>query len=703
MHQTIPRRRAPSARIALPTLTLLLGACLASPGQCQQTGQQQDGSEWDRARAQLIATQSSGMGFAIARWKQLVASDRFGFADYANFLTSYPGFPQEDKLRASAERALSAGADGGAVDARATVAFFDRFPPLSNVARGRYAQALAALGRPEAAGVALAAWRGGSLSPDAEGNLSALYGRSFTQADQDARMNALLWAGDGAAAARQIAYVSPAARARFAARLALVQGVAPIDAVVPLPGLPGALPMDLLGQSALPNLPLANPIIQPDRGDAMADAGYVYNRLRRARARGDSAQAVRLLADRPQATVPVLDPQKWISDSLSVARSADAASAVRIATNTDNALPPRLDISRSPFKLRDDYTSLMWLGGTKALWTLGDPARAAVLFYRYGMGAQSPQTRAKGLYWAGRALMQSGAAEAGRRYLQTAAGYPDQFYGMLALERLGRPMPVLVNSPHRQPTAAEQAVFDARPLTQAVREVAREGDWPVTVRFFKEIAARADSETDAVLVANLARDIGRRDLGVILGQAARADGYGDFRQAGFPLIPVPPGADWTMVHALARQESQFAQNAVSYAGARGLLQLMPRTAREQAGKVGLSYSDAALLSDSGLNLRLGDAYFARMMSYYNGCYPLAIGAYNAGPGNVNRWLAANGDPRNGGIDWVTWIEKIPISETRNYIQRVLENAVVYEEMNPGHARFAGPNPLSGFLGRRTAG
>src|SRR5690606_20975733 len=118
-------------------------------------------------------------------------------------------------------------------------------------------------------------------------------------------------------------------------------------------------------------------------------------------------------------------------------------------------------------------------------------------------------------------------------------------------------------------------------------------------------------------------------------------------------------------------ESQFAQNAISHAGARGLMQLMPGTAREQAGKIGLSYDTGALMSDASYNIRLGDGYFGRMMDYYGGAYPLAVGAYNAGPGNVNKWLRANGDPRRSGIDWVEWIEKIPIYETKNYVQRVL--------------------------------
>ena len=500
-----------------------------------------------------------------------------------------------------------------------------------------------------------------------------MFGARFTTADHDARMNALLWAGDTATAERQIAYVSPGARTGFMARLAMLQGSAPGSVGLPVP--------DTL----------------------MRDAGYVFNRVQLARRGGNSAEAVRLLATRPDAGVLPLDSEKWVGALLSVAKGADANSAVRIAASIDDGFPAGTDISQLSFRLRDDYTSLMWLGGTQALWTLGDAARAAPLFYRYGAAAQTPGTRSKGFYWAGRALVRGGDRSGATRYFELAAQYPECFYGMLALERLGRPLPAFDNMPRRVPTAAERAAFNARPITNAVREVSREGDWPTTVRFFREISDQAVSESDHVLVADLARELGRRDLGVILGQTAHAGGFGDFQQISFPLIPVLPGTDWTMVHALARQESQFAQNAVSHAGARGLMQLMPGTAREQAGKVGLAYSTGSLIDDAGYNIRLGDGYFGRMMDYYGGATPLAVAAYNAGPGNVNKWLRANGDPRTGAVDWIDWIEQIPINETKNYVQRVLENAVVYETMNPAKAQYRGANPLSHKLGKRTPG
>ena len=626
----------------------------------------EDGSDWDVARTTLQALPPGNMVQAVARWKLLTARSGFTFTDYATFLLTYPGLPDETKLRASAEASL----DREAVDSRQLAAYFDRFPPLTNSGRAAYAMALYALGRPQAAEAARAAWRGGAMSDTAEATLQARIGPALTPDDHDARMDALLWAGASAQADRELFYTSPARRPAFAARLAMIKGQDP----------------GVMASS-----------------DAQTDSGYIYNRSRYYRTSGQSSSAASLLALRPRSIALPRETRKWVGELLAVARSAEASSAVRIATGSDDMFAPGADVSRQSFAIRDDYTSLMWLGGTKALGSLGDGRRAAPLFYRYGTAARTPQTRSKGFYWAGRASAQAGDAAGATRYFQLAAQYPDQYYGMLALERLGLPLPPFNGAPSMVPSADQRAAFNARPITQAVREVARESDWPTAVRFFREISDQAENEADHVMVAELARQLGRRDLGVILGQSAQGDGLGNFQRIAFPLIPVTAGSDWTMVHAISRQESQFAMNAVSHAGARGLMQLMPGTAREQARMTGLDYDPQALTTDAGYNLTLGGGYFGRMMDYYGGSYPLAVAAYNAGAGNVNKWLRLNGDPRTGAVDWTEWVEKIPISETRNYVQRVLENAVVYEAMNPARARYKGTNPLSHFLGKRYPG
>ena len=627
------------------------------------------GGEWDTARTTARAGRTADMAMAIERWKILSRTDAGDFSTYAGFILSNPGFPSEEKLRRNAEKAL----DRESIDSSRLVAFFDRKPPLSNAALARYALALSAMGRSDAKAKGLSAWRGGAMGDASEAAIAGWLASNLMPADQDARMDALLWAGAIDQAKRQIASVSPQNQPIFAARLAALMDndVDSMGAVIP--------------------------------GAARSDPGWLYNRARQLRRTGQSQAAAQMLASRDKLSSLPLDPEKWIDLQLDAAKEAESGTAVQIASKIDDGFAPGTDISRLSFALRDQYTSLMWLAGQKALLQMGDPRSAAPLFWRYGAAARTPQTRSKGFYWAGRAMAQSGDVKGAARYYAAAGAYPDQFYGMLALERLGQPLPPLDSYPTAIPTASERATFMARPLTQAVREVAIEGDWPTAVLFFREIAEQADSEADHVLVADLARELGRRDMGVILGQAAHIDGHGIYRHTSFPLIPVPQGSDWTMVHAITRQESQFATNAISHAGARGMMQLMPGTARMVSGKMGLPYDLGGLISNTAYNLRLGNETFARNMDAFGGSYPLAVAAYNAGPGNVRKWLNANGDPRNGSIDWINWIERIPFTETRGYVQHVLENAVVYEAMNPDRASYKGANPLSHFLGKRVPG
>ena len=188
-------------------------------------------------------------------------------------------------------------------------------------------------------------------------------------------------------------------------------------------------------------------------------------------------------------------------------------------------------------------------------------------------------------------------------------------------------------------------------------------------------------------------------------RAARASGARDPIRAGFPTVAVPPSmlTHWTMIHAITRQESQFDREALSQVGAKGLMQLMNPTAKEQAGKLGLPWDPARLTADPGYNVSLGASFFDRMLTYYKGSYVLAVASYNAGPGNVNRFIRANGDPREPGVDMIDWIEAIPLSETRAYVQKVLENAVIYDLFNPERARTPQANRLSFYLGKTTPG
>jgi soluble lytic murein transglycosylase len=636
---------------------------------------QYDGSAWDRARAQLISQGQGPMARAIEQWKLFDSGARFSFAAYSGFITTYPGLPEEDRFRRAAEATL----DHEVPLPETIVAFFDRFPPLTNPARAQYALALRAVGRADAPSWARAAWRGGVMSDAAESAILTTWGTTLTTADHDARIDALLWSGATAPAQRMLPWTSPTVRAIATGRLAALAGGDPYAA------------------AALPTATLD------------ADPGFVFQRARELRRLGRIEAEASYLANRPLLAGRPFDRPRWIAELLSVARSAadtgDSAGAARIALGASDAFAPGEDISQQSYALRDDYTSLMWLGGTSALWRQHDGIGAAALFRRYADAARGPGVKSKGLYWAGLALTRSGRPGEARDAFFGAARHADQFYGMLALERLGQPVPRFPALMRPVPTPDERARFAAAPLTAAVREVARADDWRTTIRFFKEIAEQQQTAGQHELVAELAQNLGRRDLGVIVGQAAAMHGYDQFEAISFPLIPVPASQarGWTMIHAIIRQESQFADNAISHSGARGLMQMMPGTAGEQAGKIGLSYSAGALIADPQFNMAVGGAYFDHLLTVFGGSYPLAVAAYNAGSGNVGKWLRANGDPRTGAIDWVDWIERIPFSETRSYVQHVLENAVVYEAMNPDKASYGGPNPLSHFLGKQMPG
>jgi soluble lytic murein transglycosylase len=636
-------------------------AALALAGAAGQSTAQSWGQGADSGN--LVARQPGSMGTALARWETLQASREMGFADYAGFVLAYPNFPRTDILRLRAENAL----DRDAPAQGDLMRYFDAYPPLTNPGRARYALALAGAGRPEALAEARKAWRGGAMSDQVELYLIGLYGQQFTAEDHAARMDALLWQGKADAASRQAINIREADRPLALARLAMVRGSHPTAAGITAPA------------------------------SAMSDPGFVYNLVNYLRASGQTGEAARSLINAPRFSRPVLDPEEFVADMLALAKASGSREAAQIAARVDDLFAPGTDVSQTSFTLRDRYTDLVWLGGTKALWNLGDGNAAAPLFKRYGDAARTPLTKAKGYYWAGRAARQAGNEAAAREYFETAAQWPHYYYGQLAIAALGREMPGFAPLPQVTITAADRAAFEGNALVQAIRTLARDRrDWRTERRFFEALGDEADTPEELTMAAQLAAETRLDEMAVVIGMKAGENGLTGFERIGFPVIETPVVNDWTMVHAISRQESEFDRTRVSHAGARGVMQLMPGTAREQAGKLGMNYMAADLTGSPAYNMQLGDAYFARMMSYYGGAYPLAVGAYNAGPGRVNEWLRLNGDPRTGAIDWVTWVEKIPANfETRYYIMRVIGNAVTYSHMYPQQSGL--PRPINTFL------
>ena len=614
---------------------------------------------------------------AIDEWQRLRQNDRLPFADYARFLIAHRGWPNEPGLRRVAEKQIVP----DQVDPALVAQFFELFPPLSSAGRVRYAEALASLGQTDKARLAAgAAWTMGPLSADDEARLTARFGSLFTPSEQDQRMEVLLWDRATASAKRQLGLVSAQRRPIYAARLAF--------------------------QTQAPDAEALATAVGPD---AEHDAGFIVDRALWLRATARELDARTYLARAETLDAPAFDPEAYLSALLSFASAAAHDKqwnlAYGIAANLDHAFPTGADIRSRDLKERDPYTSLAWLAGTAAIKQLNRPADAEAMFRRYSQAAQSPGSQAKGDYWAGRAAQAAGDAAAATAHFTSAAANIDQYYGQLATERLGRPITVPPDPAPLVIAPEVRTAFDNREVVRAARLLGQQRDWLNQTQFIRKIAADCDSDVDHALATQLATEIRRPDLGVIVSRNARKSGARDPIRVGFPTVPVPPAMEshWTMIHAIARQESQFDREALSPVGARGLTQLMPATAREQAGKLGLPWDPSRLTEDVGYNVMIGSSFFDRMLNYYQGNYVLAVASYNAGPGNVNKFIRANGDPRLPGVDVVDWIEAIPLPETRAYVQKVLENAVVYDLFNPARARTPEKDRLSYYLGKKDAG
>ena len=218
----------------------------------------------------------------------------------------------------------------------------------------------------------------------------------------------------------------------------------------------------------------------------------------------------------------------------------------------------------------------------------------------------------------------------------------------------------------------------------------------------KALAESLDTDADRNLAVELGQQIRRQDLAVWTARMARVKGSMFYVRQAYPTLPATVSSNlWSLAHGISRQESSFDPYAVSHAGARGMMQLMTGTAREQAGKMNVSYDSYRLISDPSYNVMLGSAYFQRMLNIWDGNIPLAVASYNAGSGNVSKWVRQYGDPR-GRVDVLKWIEAIPFTETRSYVQRVIENSVVYDSMRGGQSPQTAMH-VSRYLGKNRPG
>ena len=609
---------------------------------------------------------------SINDWRTLRQNSNYRFADYARFLILNPDWPDDAKLRRWAEKAMQPGENAGTV-----LAFYANDEPGSGNGWARLADAYAASGRmTEALAAAREAWASPDLTSVDEQAIWSRYGSSFTTADHDRRVDSFLFVKDPDNAARFYSMTGIPRRAAFAARIAMQRKSADADS-----------------------------LYQAVINQVSTDPGLMMDRARYLRAQGYDQAAQDLAARQHQFAYPAADAERFYDLLLLLANDAAQdrrwSTAYNIARHLRDALPPATDIATQPLGVRDNYTSLAWLGGSVALDRLNRPEGAIALYDAYAQGARSLQVQTKGNYWAGRAALAAGHFEEANSYFLRAAAYPDLFYGQLALERLGRSVtPPPQAMPPSTTTAAQRTAFYNRRIVQALRML--QNSSAEQALFVKALAESLNNDTDRNLAVELGQQIGRQDLAVWVSRTARIKGSAFYVRQAYPTLSASVSSDlWSLAHGISRQESSFDPYAVSHAGARGLMQLMTGTAREQAGKSGVNYDGYRLISDPSYNVMLGSAYFQRMLNIWGGNVPLAVASYNAGSGNVGKWVRQYGDPR-GQVDVLKWIEAIPFVETKGYVQRVIENSVVYDSLRGTQPQQSAMH-VSRYLGKNRPG
>jgi len=592
------------------------------------------------------------VAYSLDQWRRLRQSSGYSFADYASFVIANPDWPDAERMRDWAEKAMRPGENATTV-----IAFFAREKPETGNGWARLAESYTAAGRSaEALQAARNAWASPDLSDQDEQALWARYGGSFSRADHDRRIDALLFAKKEDDAARFLALASPGRQAIFAARVALQNDSSDAEsryrAVV---------------------------------GSVTSDAGLMMDRARYLRDHNYSRSAQDLAARTHHFVYKPADPERFYDMLLTLADDAadsrDWGTAYNITRQIDDVLPAGAQVADQPLGVRDDYTDLAWLGGTVALQRMNQPASALAMFDRYARAGRSLQVQTKGDYWAGRAALAEGHFQTANAYFQRASAYPDLFYGQLALERLGRAVPAPPAAlPQYTTTSVQRAAFNSRRLVQALRLLAQQGRPAEEALFVQALARSLDTDVDRNLALELSQQLNRQDIPVWVARMARIKGSSFYVRQAYPMLSATVASNlWSLAHGISRQESSFDPYALSHAGARGMMQLMVGTARDQAGKIGVGFDSSRLLTDPAYNVMLGSSYFQHMLDVWDGSVPLAVASYNAGSGNVGKWVRKYGDPR-GKVDVVAWIEAIPFDETRGYVQRVIENTVVYDSM-----------------------
>jgi soluble lytic murein transglycosylase len=594
---------------------------------------------------QVEASISDPVARKLAEWIILRSEDNGASVErYRAFIEANPSWPSQTFLRKRLEAALW---DDKREDS-VVWSWFENESPLS--AKGRFALAKVMLARGERANaerLVRAAWRDDSMGEETESIALDLFGALLAPSDHKARMDTLLYGSEQEAAMRAAKRLGAGYVALARARNAAYRKAPNLRALL------DAVPRELRG-----------------------DSGYLFARIQLLRREEKEAEAAQLMLGAPRDPARLYNVDEWWIERRMLARKMIDAGEYRTAylIARDAALP-----TRGIYRNEQEFTA-----GWIALRFLNDPSLAAQHFSRIGVGSADPTTLARAGYWQGRAAEALGRLQEARAAYRAAAEQSTSYYGQLARAKLGLPQLELRS-------ASRSRGAERLEIVRAVQLLYDVGEREIAVPIFADEGENGDPEAVTGL-AELAHRYGDARGMLLVGKAALNRGL-PFDLYAYPSNGLPrfrsvgPEVEHSVIFAIARQESAFNPAVVSPAQAYGLMQVTPDAGQYVCKRAGIAFDLRRMKTDPAYNTALGAAELGGLLEDYRGSYIMTFAAYNAGRGSLKKWVERYGDPRDPKVDAVDWVELIPFSETRNYVQRVMENLQVYR------ARFGGGTQL----------
>jgi soluble lytic murein transglycosylase len=595
---------------------------------------------------QAEASISDPVARKLAEWLILRSDNNNATVErYRAFMTANPSWPSQTFFR----RRLEASLWDDQRDDSAVWSWFENESPVS--AKGRLALARTMLARGDRANaerLVREAWRNDPISEDTESAALDMFGALLSPGDQKARMDNFAYTTENEAAAMR------AAKRLGAGYVALVKA----------------------RLASVRKAPNAKALLDAVPHELHSDTGYLFAKIQQLRREEKYPEVAQLMLSAPRDPNRLFNLDEWWVERRLAARKmidlGEYKTAYLIAR--DAALPTR-DI----YKTEQEFTA-----GWIALRFLNDPQTAAQHFARIGVGSVNPTTLARAGYWKGRAAEAMGRSQESRAFYTQAAEQSTSYYGQLARSKLGLPQLDLNEVPRVR--GAERLE-----IVRAVQLLFDLDEREIAIPIFADVGENGDA--DAVIgLGELTARYGYARGMILAGKAALNRGL-PFDHYAYPVMGIPsyspigPDVEKSVVFAITRQESMFNPGDVSPAQAYGLLQVTPDAGRYVCKRAGVSFDLSRMKTDSAYNAALGAAELGGLMEDFRGSYIMTFAAYNAGRGSLKKWVDRYGDPRDSKVDAVDWVELIPFSETRNYVQRIMENLQVYR------ARFGGSTRL----------